>query len=260
VRLVALAVGIDAGSTATKIALINEEGELFCHVRPTGWSPREAAREGMRVLLDQTGYAESQVKKTVATGYGRIALSFADKAVTEITCHGRGAAFLVPGADIVIDIGGQDSKALKISPEGKVLDFLMNDKCAAGTGRFLQVMAAALGVEVSELADLAQGKEPVSISNMCTVFAETEVIGLLAQGVDKGSIVAGLHQAIARRVGAMVSRLGGPAAKIVFTGGVALNAGVQACIAEVLQAPVIVHRHSQQAGAIGAALLAREML
>ncbi|HHW08235.1 MAG TPA: 2-hydroxyglutaryl-CoA dehydratase [Clostridia bacterium] len=240
--------------------MLNEQGELFCHVRPTGWSPREAAREGMRALLEQTGYAESQVKKTVATGYGRIALNFADKAITEITCHGRGASFLVPEADIVIDIGGQDSKALKISPEGRVLDFLMNDKCAAGTGRFLQVMALALGVEVSELADLAKDKEPVSISNMCTVFAETEVIGLLAQGVDKGAIVAGLHQSIAKRIGAMVSRLGGPERKTVFTGGVALNSGVQASIAEVLGVPVIVHRHSQEAGAIGAALLAREML
>lgn len=256
----ALAVGIDAGSTATKIALINDCGEIFCHVRPTGWSPREAGREGIRVLLEETGYAESEIKKTVATGYGRIALNFADKAVTEITCHGRGAAYLVPGADVVIDIGGQDSKALKISSEGKVLDFLMNDKCAAGTGRFLQVMAVALGVEVNELADLAKDKEPVNISNMCTVFAETEVIGLLAQGVDKGAIVAGLHQSIARRVAAMVSRLGGPENKTVFTGGVALNQGVQACIAKALGVPVTVHENSQEAGAIGAALIARDML
>lgn len=256
----ALAVGIDVGSTATKVVFIDHKEEIHCHIRPTGWSPREAAQEGIHSLLDETGYSESQIKATVATGYGRIALQFADKTVTEITCHGRGAAFLVPGADLVIDIGGQDSKVLKINPQGKVLDFLMNDKCAAGTGRFLQVMAAALGVDVSELAQLSAGQEPVNISSMCTVFSETEVIGLLAQGVAKGAIVAGLHQSIARRTAAMVGRLGEPETKAVFTGGVALNQGVQKSMEQMLGVPVVTHEYSQAAGAIGAALIAQKML
>jgi predicted CoA-substrate-specific enzyme activase len=257
---VTLAVGIDVGSTATKIVFMNNKEDIHCHIRPTGWSPREAAQEGIRSLLDETGYSESQIKATVATGYGRIALQFADRTVTEITCHGRGAAFLIPGADLVIDIGGQDSKVLKINPQGKVLDFLMNDKCAAGTGRFLQVMAAALGVDVSELADLSANQEPVNISSMCTVFSETEVIGLLAQGVAKGAIVAGLHQSIARRMAAMVGRLGEPENKAVFTGGVALNQGVQRSLEQLMGIPVVTHKYSQAAGAIGAALIAQKML
>lgn len=256
----ALAVGIDVGSTATKVVFLDEAGSIHRHVRPTGWSPQEAGREGIRTLLETTGYGEKEIGATVATGYGRIALDFADKAVTEITCHGRGAAFLIHGADTVIDIGGQDSKVLKISPEGKVLDFLMNDKCAAGTGRFLQVMASALGLDVSELGSLSGHQEPVAISNMCTVFAETEVIGLLAQGVPKESIIAGIHQSIASRMAGMVGRLGGSEAKTVFTGGVALNIGVQASMEEALKTPVIVHKNSQIAGALGAALIAQEIL
>lgn len=257
-----LAVGIDVGSTATKVVFLDEKGSIYRHIRPTGWSPKDASQEGLKHLLETSGFAKSQIKATVATGYGRIALDFADRAVTEITCHGKGASFLVPNVRTVIDIGGQDSKVLKIDSEGRVLDFLMNDKCAAGTGRFLQVMATALGVDVSQLGELSKAKDPINISNMCTVFAETEVIGLLAQGVDKGAIIAGLHHAIARRMAGMLGRLNGEYSenKIIFTGGVALNTGVKRSLEDVLQTDIIIHENSQLAGALGAALIAKEML
>lgn len=248
--------GVDVGSTATKVVLLQEQA-LHHLVLPTGWSPREAAEQGVAGALTAAGLERHQLGYLVATGYGRM-IAEADKVVTEITCHARGAAYLAPSADTVVDIGGQDSKVIKISPNGKVLDFAMNDKCAAGTGRFLQVMATALGVDVSQLGDF-QLSQPIAITNMCTVFAESEVIGLLARGADKGSIIAGLHEAIARRIGAMVRKLG-PYQTVVFTGGVALNAGVRRSLEQELATKVIVPEHCQLAGAIGAALIAQDQL
>jgi len=248
--------GIDVGSTSTKVVLLDDD-KMFYIVKPTGWSPRQAGQEAFQELLKKNGYREEQVTKIIATGYGRLNLSFAHKAVTEITCHAKGASYLVPGTDLVVDIGGQDSKVIKIDEEGKVLDFIMNDKCAAGTGRFLQVMAASLGLEVSELAEVAAGHTPVAINNMCTVFAESEVIGMLAQGVDKANIVAGLHASIAKRIVAMINRLGA-GQKITFTGGVALNDGVKKSLEEGLHKEITVPKECQLVGALGAALLARE--
>lgn len=251
-----ITVGIDVGSTSTKVVLLDGE-KMFYNVRPTGWSPKQAGQDAFQELLEKNGYREEQVSKIIATGYGRLTLPFAHKAVTEITCHAKGASYLVPGTDLVVDIGGQDSKVIKIDEQGKVLDFIMNDKCAAGTGRFLQVMAASLGLEVSELAEVAAGQTPVAINNMCTVFAESEVIGMLAQGVDKANIVAGLHSSIAKRIVAMVNRLGA-GQKITFTGGVALNDGVKKSLEEGLNREVIVPKECQLVGALGAALLARD--
>ncbi len=193
----------------------------------------------------------------LGTGYGRISLPFIDKAVTEITCHARGAHHLLVGADMVIDIGGQDSKVILTDGRGGVINFAMNDKCAAGTGRFLEVIAAALGADVSELAEKARGAEPVQISSMCTVFAESEVISLLAQGVDKGKIIAGIHRSVANRVAAMAERLG-QGELIIFTGGVAKNEGVKEFLSRELRRDIVVAPESQLAGALGAALLARE--
>jgi len=156
----------------------------------------------------------------------------------------------------VIDIGGQDSKAIKIDPQGQVLDFAMNDKCAAGTGRFLQVIAAALGNDVSELSEMAAGRTPLALNSMCAVFAESEVIGLLASGHDKGEIVAGLHHSIARRIASMVGRLGS-FDRVAFTGGVARNDSLRQCLESVLGTDVIVPENCQMAGALGAALIAR---
>ena len=184
-------------------------------------------------------------------------MDFVNKAVTEITCHARGAAYLVPNSPMVIDIGGQDSKVIKIDQKGQVLDFAMNDRCAAGTGRFLQVIAAALGSDVSELSELGLNKSPLALNSMCAVFAESEVIGLLASGHDKGEIVAGLHQSIARRIASMAGRLGS-AERIAFTGGVARNEGLRRCLQEALGMEVVVPDMCQMAGALGAALLAQE--
>ncbi len=251
-----ITVGIDVGSMTTKAVLLN--GQIWRSViRPTGCSPRQSARDAFDELLQGTGLRAGEISHITGTGYGRIALDFINDAVTEITCHARGAHYLVEGTDLVIDIGGQDSKVIKTDGQGNVIDFAMNDKCAAGTGRFLQVMASALGADVSELSELSRGAEPVEISNMCTVFAESEVVSLLAQGVAKESIIAGIHRSVARRVVAMTGRLGN-GSKITFTGGVARNAGVKEWLAAELGAEINVVPASQLAGALGAALLARE--
>ena len=197
-----------------------------------------------------------EIDFVVATGYGRDAVTYADEAVTEITCHGRGAVFLMPEVDTIIDIGGQDSKAIKVTSEGKVLDFMMNDKCAAGTGRFLCVMANALGLDIDDL-DGFEAAKPAAISNMCTVFAESEVIGLLAQGTAKDAIVSGLHQAVAQHVSSMVKKMGSYHT-VAFTGGVALNAGVHRCLEKELGTQILVSGHCQIAGALGAALISRD--
>lgn len=249
-------VGIDVGSITTKAVLLG--GRDWRHVvRPTGCSPRQAGREAFEELLGQAGLAHNDVSCVIGTGYGRISLPFIDKAVTEITCHARGAHHLLEGADMVVDIGGQDSKVILTDGRGGVVNFAMNDKCAAGTGRFLEVIAAALGADVSELSDLARGAEPVQISSMCTVFAESEVISLLAQGVEKGRIIAGIHRSVACRVAAMAERLG-KGERIIFTGGVAKNDGVREFLSRELGREAVVAPESQLAGALGAALLARE--
>ncbi|MGE5415318.1 MAG: acyl-CoA dehydratase activase [Acidobacteriota bacterium] len=250
--------GIDVGSVATKVVLMNETN-IYHKTVPTGWSPREAGLDAYHSLLSEAGCGESQVDFIVGTGYGRIALPFVGKSVTEITCHARGAVHLVPDSQVVIDVGGQDSKVIKTNDKGQVLDFAMNDKCAAGTGRFLQVMASALGNDVSELAELARDKRPLALNSMCAVFAESEVVGLLANGHDRGEIVAGLHQSIAKRLVTMVQRMGTPE-KVTFTGGVARNENLRQCLADMLGAQVIVTEQCQLAGAIGAALIARDMI
>ncbi|MDD2360082.1 MAG: acyl-CoA dehydratase activase, partial [Syntrophaceticus schinkii] len=217
----------------------------------------QAAHQVYGRLLNQSGYTEEQIDYLIATGYGRVSIDFADRVVTEITCHARGAAYLLPGTDLVIDIGGQDSKVIRINDEGQVLDFAMNDKCAAGTGRFLQVIANALGVDVSDLAALSKGQTPIALNSMCTVFAESEVIGLLTQGKAKGEIIAGLHQSIARRIASMAQRMG-TSNRVTFTGGVAINEGVRASLEDQLGVPVQVPKDCQLAGAIGAALIAHD--
>ncbi|NLH27429.1 MAG: 2-hydroxyglutaryl-CoA dehydratase [Syntrophomonadaceae bacterium] len=251
-----LTAGIDIGSMSTKAVIFNGQS-YYKAITPTGWSPRQAAELVFNDLLKQAGHSPDQIDFIVATGYGRISIDFADRVVTEITCHARGAAYLVPGTDLVIDIGGQDSKVIRINEQGQVLDFAMNDKCAAGTGRFLQVIAAALGVDVSELAALSAGKTPLTLNSMCTVFAESEVISLISQGKEKGEIIAGLHQSIARRITSMVQRMGA-LNRITFTGGVARNEGVRKSLEQQIGIPVLVPEDCQMAGAIGAALIAQD--
>lgn len=251
-----LFVGIDVGSIATKAVLLDQD-QVFHKTVPTGWSPREAGRQVFDQLLLDHGLSAGDIHSVIGTGYGRIALPFADKSVTEITCHARGAAHLAPESRMVIDIGGQDSKVIRIDQRGKVVDFVMNDKCAAGTGRFLQVIAAALGTDVSELSDLAAGCEPLPLNSMCAVFAESEVIGLLAAGKAKGEIVAGLHQSIVRRMTGMAERVG-IAEPVLFSGGVARNDALRDNMERALKVRVVTPEQCQVVGALGAALIARD--
>jgi predicted CoA-substrate-specific enzyme activase len=251
-----ITVGIDVGSITTKAVLLNGD-QWQSLMLPTGWSPRDTGQSAFEQIVANSNLTRDDISYVVGTGYGRISLPFIDKAITEITCHARGAQHLVNGTDMVIDIGGQDSKVILIDEEGNVVNFVMNDKCAAGTGRFLQVMAAVLGADVSELADLAKDAEPVQISSMCTVFAESEVVSLLAQGIPKERIIAGIHRSVAGRVVSMAERLG-RGERITFTGGVARNDGVRAFLAKELGREVTVAPEPELAGALGAALLARD--
>lgn len=253
-----IAAGIDVGSVATKAALILNDN-FYSVMVPTGWSPREAGQTALNQVLEQSGASARELKYVVGTGYGRVSLPFVSQTVTEIRCHARGASWLRPGSEIVLDVGGQDCKAIRTDCHGKVLDFVMNDKCAAGTGRFLQVIAAALGSDVSELSEQARGHKAISLNSMCAVFAETEVIGLLAAGVPPGEIVAGLHQSIARRLASMIQRLG-PVEQLVFTGGVARNENLRETLENMLGMPVLAPSEGQMAGALGAALIARDMI
>lgn len=249
-----IGIGIDIGSVATKGIIIDEviKGKS---ITATGWSPREAGQSIIKQLLEESGLEREAVSQIFVTGYGRVAFAEADRTITEIKCHARGIAELYPQVRTIIDIGGQDSKVIRLGDHGKVVDFAMNDKCAAGTGRFLQVMATALGLDVSELGDAEQPEAIQPISSMCTVFAESEIIGLLARGNPKGGIIAGLHQSVGKRVAAMARRLG-VQAEVAFTGGVAINRGVRRALENELACPMIVSQECQYTGALGAALLA----
>lgn len=250
--------GIDVGSTTTK-AVIYQKGALVSWaIIPTGWSPREAGKEVLAKAIKNAGIDGSTIERIIGTGYGRISLDFIDKAVTEITCHAKGANYYFPNNRLVIDIGGQDSKAIHVSEQGKVLDFIMNDKCAAGTGRFLQVTINSLGLEFDELNQLPSS-EPVAINSMCTVFAESEVISLLAAGTSKESIVAGLYHSVARRVATMAGSLKVPGG-VTFTGGVAQSPLMLEMLLKELQVKVAVAPQPQLTGALGAAILGSEML
>jgi (R)-2-hydroxyacyl-CoA dehydratese activating ATPase len=251
-----ISVGIDIGSTATKAVIFN--GEILGRARvPTGWDPKEAGLQAFRGALDKAGITENQVGPIVGTGYGRISLPIFTRRVTEITCHARGAHHLHPGTRTVIDIGGQDCKVISLNADGSVADFIMNDKCAAGTGRFLQVMAGILDVTLDELGALAADADPVLLSSMCTVFAESEIIGLLARGTGKGSIAAGIIDTIARRIHGLAGRV--PLMEIVtFTGGIAQNGDICGKIADSLGADLHIPEAPQFVGALGAALIGCE--
>jgi len=245
-------VGVDVGSAAAKAVVFN--GKIVSiAIRPTGWSPRETGRKVFEEALAKAGIAREEVHRVIGTGYGRVSLDFIDKAVTEITCHALGANYYFPRSNLIIDIGGQDSKAILVDGQGRVLNFVMNDKCAAGTGRFLQIMAQSLGLELAGLVGMALA-EPVAISSMCTVFAESEVISLLASGVPKERIITGIYHSVAQRVANMAAGLG-QALGVVFTGGVAMNPGIREVLSKAVGTEVMVPDNPQIIGALGAALL-----
>ncbi len=252
--------GIDVGSLTAEVVILDQQKILHSVILPTGANSKAAAEKAMGKALEAAGLERSDLEFVVATGYGRVSIEFADKRITEITCHGRGALFLEPAVRTVIDIGGQDSKVILMGDNGRVLDFAMNDKCAAGTGRFLEVMAQALEVELEKLAELSsQAKETVSISSMCTVFAESEVVSLIARGLAREDIARGLHQAVADRTAGLVHRVG-LVEPVMITGGVAKNGAVVKALNEKLKINLIVPQEPQIVGALGAALLAQEEL
>jgi len=248
--------GIDVGSISAKAAVIKAGVLMGTRVIMTGYHAGRAGKQVFEGLLAQLEIRPGDIQQRVATGYGRNSIDFADRTVTEITCHAAGAHFLDPSIRSVIDIGGQDSKAIVMDETGRVLDFAMNDKCAAGTGRFLEVMARALEVNLDEFGDLSlQSDHPASISSLCTVFAESEVISLIARGEKRRNIIAGIHESVAARVMAMAHRIG-VKSPVMMTGGVARNIGVVKAIENKIGSHVVVSDKAQVTGAVGAALIA----
>ena len=250
--------GVDVGAITAKAAIFSDGQLLATAVILAGYERAAAALRVLDQALAQADLTREQVACLVATGYGRVQVPGADRTVTEITCHARGAHYLCPTVQTVIDIGGQDSKGIAVGAGGKVLDFVMNDKCAAGTGRFLEVMARALEVDLADFGSLAlSAPRRAKISSTCTVFAESEVVTHLAAGTPRPEIIAGIHESIAARVATMVGRISVQDV-VVLTGGVARNAGVARMLEEKLRHTISVPEQAQLAGAIGAALIARE--
>lgn len=285
--------GIDVGSVAAKavvLEILPDGGSQVAGraVLPTGWNTAEAGAQALEKACEAAAMARNDLRHVTATGYGRIALPFADKTVTEISCHARGAAHLFPRAGLVLDIGGQDSKVISLdipceaeaacldaglnvaggagslgalksaTKPGAVRDFLMNDKCAAGTGRFLQVLSGILNMPLDELGKAAATGKPVAISSMCAVFAETEIVGLLARSTPPQDIAAGVFRAIARRMCALARRIP-MQGECVFTGGLATSPAFAAILSDELGLPVQVPPDPQAVGALGAALIAADL-
>lgn len=252
-------IGIDIGSMSTNGILINEKKEILSStIIPTGASSKKAADKTFHQILTEHKLTERDIDYIVATGYGRIKVPFANEVVTEITCHAKGANFFFPKARTIIDIGGQDSKVIKVDGNGNVLDFVMNDKCAAGTGRFLEVMARTLEIDLEEMGPISlNGKDNVSVSSLCTVFAESEVVSLIGADHRTADICRGLHISIAKRITAQVKRIG-LEEEIVMTGGVAKNIGVVTELEKNLGCKIRISEEPQINGALGAALIALE--
>jgi (R)-2-hydroxyacyl-CoA dehydratese activating ATPase len=253
--------GIDIGSLTAKVLILEsgEDGRVvsFSIVR-SGGAFRKAMERAVDEALDSAGLQREDIRHVVSTGYGREIVPFSNSTVTEITCHARGVKHLFPDVHTLIDIGGQDSKVIGIDERGGVSDFVMNDKCAAGTGRFLEVMATALETEVGMLGKLSlRSEKQVKVSSMCTVFAESEVVSLLSKECSKADIAAGIHEAIARRISGMVGQIG-MREKVAMVGGVAKNTGVVRSLERILGTSFRIPEEPQLTGALGAALIAKE--
>ena len=251
--------GVDIGSTMTKVVVMDMNGEILSRViGHTGAEHRRLANEAMEAALKQASLRFDEIAYVIATGYGRINVAFADRQITELTCHAKGVSSLFPSVRTAIDIGGQDVKGMKID-HGNLVDFVMNDKCAAGTGRFLEVISEALGIKVEDLGSISlKSTNKVEVSSTCTIFAQQEVISYLSGGIPLEDIVAGLHYAIAGRAVRMVKRLK-IEPSVVFTGGVAKNVGVVKAVRENLGCEVLIPEDPLISGAIGAALLGKEL-
>lgn len=249
-------IGIDIGSTSAKTVVMNDEKEIiFKSVIPTGWSSVDTA-EYIKSQLMEKGITKEN-SKIVATGYGRVSVPYADKTYTEITCHGKGAAYIYEDRCTVIDIGGQDTKVINLEG-GVVTDFIMNDKCSAGTGRFLEIMANTLGVSLNELSSLARNGKGVSISSMCTVFAESEVISLIGAGTKREDIAFGITDSIVNKVKAICFKQRNTG-NYYLTGGLCENQFILESLSKKLDAEVKAKPLGRYAGAIGAALMCEKL-
>ena len=253
--------GIDSGSTSTDVVILDRDQKMVTGViLPTGAGAAVGAERALEQALEQAGLQRSDIDAIVTTGYGRTAIQDGDKSITEITCHARGAHYLDPGVRTVIDIGGQDSKVIRLDENGAVVNFVMNDKCAAGTGRFLEMMARTMEMDLDEMSKAGlHYKEDITISSMCTVFAESEVVSLIAQNKPTDDIVHGLNKAVASKTAALAKRVGGEE-RYMMTGGVSKHRGLVKTLEEKLGTTLVVSEKAQLCGALGAALFAMDMV
>ena len=255
-----LTMGVDIGSASSKCVILNESLELVAQAVIPAGTGTSGPKRAVDAALEIAGVGVDRISKIIATGYGRNTFDAADERVSELSCHAKGAVWILPGVRTVIDIGGQDAKALSIDESGALVNFVMNDKCAAGTGRFLDVMARVLETDVGELSALdEQAQSAVSISSTCAVFAESEVISQLAKNTPIPDLVAGIHQSAAARAASLIKRVG-VTKPVLMTGGVANNAGVVRALERTLGVEIITSPYSQIAGALGAALFAQERI
>lgn len=251
--------GIDVGAATAK-AVILVDGQIFWHVRQTGFNILKSSNEVMTAVLEKAGLSMDDLEYIISTGYARNNIPFANKSVTEILCHAKGANHTFPGTRTIIDIGGQDSKVIGVGDGGRVNNFVMNDKCAAGTGRFLEVMSSVLEIGIDEIGPIAlTSKDPCQVSSTCTIFAESEIVSLRAEGRSREDLVGGIHKSMASRV-VIMGRSVGYKNDIVFTGGVAKNTGAKWFLEQEIGSEIIVPEEPQIVGCLGAALLAQAEL
>jgi predicted CoA-substrate-specific enzyme activase len=249
--------GVDIGSSTAK-AVIMVNGNVASHaIAPTGPRPEDSGHQVLLDAIGKLGLERDDVEYVVATGYGRISAPFADTTVTEITCHATGGYYTNKNTRTIIDVGGQDCKVIRLDEYGRISDFAMNDKCAAGTGRFLDLLSRILGIHLEDLGSLsAKATENIAISSTCIVFAESEVVSLLARGTSPENVIFGVHNAMAQRIAGMLSRTG-LEQDFIFSGGGAKNSGLKTALEEALHAPITLPDEDPQIlGALGAAVLA----
>lgn len=256
--MASLVIGIDVGAATTKALVMRDSDILGSCIIDTGASVNKACDTVIEEAMKKAGETGNKADYVVSTGWGRDGVLFADKTVSEILCHAKGARFLIPQARSIIDIGGQDSKVIGIDENGNVFSFAMNDKCAAGTGRFFEVMANVLEIKLTDIGDLAlKSEDPCEISSTCTVFAETEVVAHRATGRSVEDLIGGIVQSVAKRV-AVMSRQVNLKPQLIFTGGVAKNKGVKRALEACLGLEMVIPEEPQIVGALGAAIIASE--
>jgi len=252
--------GVDIGAATVKAVILDGSKVLSFSIMPTGHSVTQAGESVIRKALENGGLSFNDLEYIVSTGYGRRAVSFTNKAVTEIICHAAGVSSVISQARTIIDIGGQDSKVIGLDDNGNVANFVMNDKCAAGTGRFLEVMAKVLDVEIGEMGPISlMSKDPCQMSSTCTIFAESEMVSLRAEGRSREDLLAGVHKAMSRRV-AIMGKSVGFRKEVVFTGGVAKNVGIKKALEDEIGLEILIPEEPQITGALGAAILAKAEL